>query len=180
MMMTENISKIDFRKDHEVMDLKPQFLNEPVISMDVCSPSTAPRPSRSGLAPPPLALSSFSSSGVHRVLKSMFAWCHDTRQCQDVTLSNQRHLSEKMGIDEFDEFTLPVPPFDDDPFASLSSVDLRPWRPTTPRVVSARRRRRFASSSSFFFPFWCLHAKEGEESIYLCHFSFYLILACKI
>jgi hypothetical protein len=166
MMMTENISKIDFRKDHEVMDLKPQFLNEPVISMDVCSPSTAPRPSRSGLAPPPLALSSFSSSGVHRVLKSMFAWCHDTRQCQDVTLSNQRHLSEKMGIDEFDEFTLPVPPFDDDPFASLSTMDLRPWRPTMtmmPRVVLARKRRRFASSSSSFSLFGALMPKREKN-----------------
>jgi hypothetical protein len=29
-----------------------------------------------------------------------------------------------MGIDEFDEFPLPMPPLDDDPFASLSAVDL--------------------------------------------------------
>jgi hypothetical protein len=41
-----------------------------------------------------------------------------------VILSNQRCQSEKMGIDEFDEFPLPMPPLDDDPFASLSAVDL--------------------------------------------------------
>jgi hypothetical protein len=29
-----------------------------------------------------------------------------------------------MGIDEFDEFPLPMPPLDDDPFASLSAADL--------------------------------------------------------
>jgi hypothetical protein len=29
-----------------------------------------------------------------------------------------------MGIDEFDEFPLVVPPLDDDPFASLSIVDI--------------------------------------------------------
>jgi hypothetical protein len=54
----------------------------------------------------------------------MFAWCRDTRQCQYVLLSNQRRQNEKMGIDEFDEFPLLVPPLDDDPFASHSAVDL--------------------------------------------------------
>jgi hypothetical protein len=41
-----------------------------------------------------------------------------------VLLSNQRHQNEKLGIDEFDEFPLLVPPLDDDPFASLSTADL--------------------------------------------------------
>jgi hypothetical protein len=54
----------------------------------------------------------------------MFAWCCDTHQCQDVLLSNQRRQNEKLGIDEFDEFPLPVPPLDDDPFTSLSTADL--------------------------------------------------------
>jgi hypothetical protein len=29
------------------------------------------------------------------------------------------------------------------------------------------------------FPFWCLDAKGGEESIYLCRVSFYLDLSCR-
>jgi hypothetical protein len=29
-----------------------------------------------------------------------------------------------MGIDEFDDFSLPVPPLDDHPFASLSTTDI--------------------------------------------------------
>jgi hypothetical protein len=41
-----------------------------------------------------------------------------------VLLSNQRRQNEKLGIDEFDEFPLPVPPLDDDPFTSLSTADL--------------------------------------------------------
>jgi hypothetical protein len=36
-------------------------------------------------------------------------------------LSNQRRQNEKMGIDEF---SLPVPPLDDDPFATLSAADI--------------------------------------------------------
>jgi hypothetical protein len=51
----------------------------------------------------------------------MFAWCCDTRQCQDILLSNQRCQNEKMGIVEF---PLPVPTLDDDPFASLSATDI--------------------------------------------------------
>jgi hypothetical protein len=52
----------------------------------------------------------------------MFAWCRDTRQRQDMLLSNQRRQNEKMGIDKFDEFPLPVPLLDDDPFTSLSAA----------------------------------------------------------
>jgi hypothetical protein len=57
-------------------------------------------------------------------METMFAWCCDTSQCQDVILSNKRCQNEKMGIDVFDEFPLPVPPLDDDPFYSLSAVDI--------------------------------------------------------
>jgi hypothetical protein len=55
------------------------------------------------------------------VLKGMFAWCHDTRQCQDVLFSNQRCQNEKLGIDEF---PLPMPPLDVDPFATLAVADI--------------------------------------------------------
>jgi hypothetical protein len=78
MMMIEKVSKIDFLKNHEMTDVKPQFPNELVISMDVPSPCAAPHTSHSSSAAPPLACSSSSSSGVLRVLKSMFAWGHDT------------------------------------------------------------------------------------------------------
>jgi hypothetical protein len=57
-------------------------------------------------------------------LKTIFAWCCDTRQCQDVILSNQCHQNEKMVIDDFDEFPLPEPPLVEDPFASLSATNL--------------------------------------------------------
>jgi hypothetical protein len=92
--------------------------------MDVPSTSVAPRSTRSSTAAPPSENSSSSSGGVLRVFKSMFAWCRDTSQCQDVILSNKRCQNEKMGIDVFDEFPLPVPPLDDDPFYSLSAVDI--------------------------------------------------------
>jgi hypothetical protein len=92
--------------------------------MDVPSSSTAPRTSRSGSFGPPSGHSSSSSGGVLRVLKSLFAWCHDSRQHQDVLLSNQRRQNEKLGIDDFDEFPLLVPPLDDDPFASLSTANI--------------------------------------------------------
>jgi hypothetical protein len=114
----------EFLKDHEITDLNPQNPTAPTITMDVPSTSVAPCSTRSGSAAPPLAHSSFASGAVLRVLKSMFAWCRDIHRCQDVILSNQRCLSEKMGIDEFDEFPLLVPPLDDDPFASLSAMDL--------------------------------------------------------
>jgi hypothetical protein len=41
-----------------------------------------------------------------------------------VLLSNQRCQNEKTGIDEFDNFALPMPPLDDDPFDSLSIADI--------------------------------------------------------
>jgi hypothetical protein len=78
MMMIEKVSKIDFLKDHETTDLKPQFPNEPVISMDVPSPFAAPLTSHFGSTTPPPACSSSSSDGVLTMLKSMFAWCSDT------------------------------------------------------------------------------------------------------
>jgi hypothetical protein len=124
MTMIENMSKIDFLKEHEMTDLKPQFLNEPVIFMDVPSASTGPRSTCSGSAAPSPVVSSSSSCGVLRMLKSMFAWCCVTRQRQDVLLSNQRCKNEKMGIDEFGEFPLPVPPLADGPFATLSAADI--------------------------------------------------------
>jgi hypothetical protein len=124
MMMIEWIFGIEFLKDHEITDLKPQFPARPIITRDVPSSSVAPPSTHSGTTAPPLARSSSSSSGgVLRVLKSMFAWCRDTRQCPDVLISNQRHLTNRMGVDDFDEFPLPVPPLDDDPFASLSAAD---------------------------------------------------------
>jgi hypothetical protein len=123
MMMIERVTGQKFLKDHEITDLKPQNPTAPTITMDVPSTSMAPHATRSGSAAPP-ACSSSSSGGILRVLKSMFAWCRDTRQLQDVLLSNQRRQNEKMGIDKFDEFPLLVPPLDDNPFASLSADDI--------------------------------------------------------
>jgi hypothetical protein len=121
MMMIERISGIDFLKDHKITDPKPQFSARPILIRDMPSSSAAPLSTCSGTAAPPLAPASSSSSGsVLRVLKSMFSWCCDTHQRQDVLLSNQKQQNEKLGIDEFDEFPLLVPPLDDDPFASLS------------------------------------------------------------
>jgi hypothetical protein len=73
MMMIEKVSKIDFIKDHEMTDLKPQFSNELVISMDVPSASAGPRSTHSSSVAPTLVMSSSSSCSVLRVLKSMFA-----------------------------------------------------------------------------------------------------------
>jgi hypothetical protein len=39
MMMIMKVSGIEFLKDHEITDLKPQFLTAPIISKDV--PSTS-------------------------------------------------------------------------------------------------------------------------------------------
>jgi hypothetical protein len=118
MMMIERISGIEFLMDHKITDLKPQFPTRPILIRDMPSSSAAPPSTRSSTTAPPSAHASSSSSGiVLRVLKSMFAWCCDTRQCQDVLLSNQRRQNEKLGIDEF---PLLVPPLDDDPFTSLS------------------------------------------------------------
>jgi hypothetical protein len=73
MTMIEKVSKIDFIKDHEMTDLKPQFSNELVISMDVPSASAGPRSTHSSSVAPTLVVSSSSSCSVLRVLKSMFA-----------------------------------------------------------------------------------------------------------
>jgi hypothetical protein len=124
MMFIERVTSREFLKDHEITDLKPQNPIAPTITMDVPSSSAAPHPSRSILTAPPLPHSSSSSGSVLRVLKSMFAWCCDTRQRQNVLLSNQRRQNDKMGINEFDNFPLLVPPLDDDPFTSLSTTDL--------------------------------------------------------
>jgi hypothetical protein len=124
MMLIERVTSREFLKDHEIIDLKPQNPTAPTITMDVPSSSVAPRPSCSVLAAPHPPRSSSSMGGVLMVIKSMFAWCRDNRQCQDVLLRNQRCQNEKMSIDEFDEFSHPMPPLDDDPFASLSAADL--------------------------------------------------------
>jgi hypothetical protein len=124
MMPIERVTGKEFLKDHKITDLKPQNPTAPTITMDVPSTSMTPHSTHSGSAPPPPVRSSSSSGSVLRVLKCMFAWCLDTHQRQDVLLSNQRHQNEKMGIDEFDKFSLPVPPLDDDPFASLSAADI--------------------------------------------------------
>jgi hypothetical protein len=122
MMIIEKVSGIEFLKDHEITDLKPQFLAAPIITKDVPSTSAPPQSTHSSSAAPPSAPSSSSSSGgVLNVLKGMFAWCRDTRQRQDVLLRNQRHQNEKLGIDKC---PLLVPPLDDDPFTSLSAADL--------------------------------------------------------
>jgi hypothetical protein len=92
--------------------------------MDVSSASTGSHSTHSSSAAPTLAVSSSSSGDVLRVLKSMFSWCCDTRQRQDMLLSNQRRQNKKMGINKFNEFPLPMPPLDDDPFASLSTTDI--------------------------------------------------------
>jgi hypothetical protein len=113
MMVIEKVSGIEFLKDHEITDFKSQFLTAPIITMDVPSTSAAPRSTRSSTAAPPPTTSSSSSDGDLRVLKSMFAWCRDTHQCQDVLLSNQRRQNKKMG------------PFaDENPFASLFTANL--------------------------------------------------------
>jgi hypothetical protein len=80
MMLIERVTGREFLKDHEITDRKPHNPATPTITMDVPSYSAVPRPSRSISAAPPLPRSSSSSGGVLRVLKSMFAWCRDTRQ----------------------------------------------------------------------------------------------------
>jgi hypothetical protein len=88
MMMIERMTGREFLKDHEITDLKPQNPTVPTITMDVPSTSVAPRSTHSGTALPPSGSSSSSYGGVLRVLKSMFTWCCETRQHQDVLLSN--------------------------------------------------------------------------------------------
>jgi hypothetical protein len=123
MMMIERVSGIEFLRDHEITDLRPRFSAAPIITKDVPFTSTPPRSTHSVTTAPLLAPPSSSSSlgGVLRVIKIMFAWCHDTRQRQDVLLSNQRHQNEKLGIGEFSP---PVLTIDDDPFASLFTADI--------------------------------------------------------
>jgi hypothetical protein len=53
MMMIEKVTKIDFVKDHEMTDLKPQFPTAPITSMDVPSTLATPRSTRSGVATTP-------------------------------------------------------------------------------------------------------------------------------
>jgi hypothetical protein len=122
MMLIEKVSEIEFLKDHEITDLKPQFPAALIITKDVPSTS-APQPPPSThfgtTAPAPACSSSSSSSSVLWVLKSMFALYHDTHQRQDMLISNQRHLTDRMGVDMFNGFPLPVPPLDDDPLATL-------------------------------------------------------------
>jgi hypothetical protein len=139
MMPIERVTGREFLKDHEITNLKPQNLTAPIITMDVPSSSVAPCPSRSvSVAPPPARYSS-SLGGVLRVIKSMFPLCCNTHQGQDMILSNQRCLSEKMGIDEFDEFPLPVLPLVDDPFASLSALDLTAMEATADDTENGSR-----------------------------------------
>jgi hypothetical protein len=124
MMLIERVTGLEFLKDHEITDHKSSNPTAPTITMDVPSTSTSPHVTNFGSATPPPACSSSSSGGLLRVLKSMFAWCCDTRQRQDMLLSNQRCQNEKMDIDEFDKFPSPVPPLDDEPFASLFAADI--------------------------------------------------------
>jgi hypothetical protein len=88
MMMIEKVFGIEFLKDHEITDLKPQFPATPIITKDVPSSSAPPRSTHSSSAAPLSSPLSSSLGGVLRVLEGMFAWCCDTRQCQDVLLSN--------------------------------------------------------------------------------------------
>jgi hypothetical protein len=73
MMMIEKVIEIDFVKDHEMTDLKPQFLTTLIISMNVPSTSAAPRYTHSSTAATPPATSSSSSSGILRALKDIFS-----------------------------------------------------------------------------------------------------------
>jgi hypothetical protein len=132
MMMTERVTGREFLKDHEITDLKPQNPIAPTITMDVASTSAAPRTTHSGSAPPPSGRSSSSSDRGPIVLKSMIAWCRDTSHRQDMLLNNQRRQNEKMGIDKIDQFPSPVPPLDDDPFASISTSNIIAMEATPP------------------------------------------------
>jgi hypothetical protein len=66
MMMIEKVMGIDFIKDKEITDLKPQFPAALVITMDVPSTSAAPHSRCSGTVAPPPATSSSSSGGILR------------------------------------------------------------------------------------------------------------------
>jgi hypothetical protein len=120
-MLIERATGREFLKDHEITDLKPQNLTAPTITMDVPSSTVAPHTTRTNSAPPTSGHFSSSPGGVLRLLKSILAWWRDTHQHQDILLSNQTRQNEKMGINEF---SLLVPPLDDDSFASLSIADI--------------------------------------------------------
>jgi hypothetical protein len=119
MMMIEKVSGLTFVKDVFITDMKPQATTEPTISKDVPSTSTAPT-IRFSTTPS----SSSGDSSLLRLLKSMFRMCQDTRQRQDILLSNQHLQNEKINIDEIDDFPFVEPPLDGDPFASLTLTDL--------------------------------------------------------
>jgi hypothetical protein len=90
-----------------------------------------------------------------------------------------------MGINEFDEFPLPVPPLDDDPFASLSVADIAAMEAapdddedgSNSEYEDDEEGDETTTSDLFntellLFPFWCLDAKGGGESIYLVIYHF--------
>jgi hypothetical protein len=62
MMMIEKVSGIDFVKGHEITDLKPQFLADLVITMDIPSIAVAPCSTCSNMATPPPFSSSSSTT----------------------------------------------------------------------------------------------------------------------
>jgi hypothetical protein len=128
MMMIEKISGITFVKDMFITDIKPQAPTKPIITQAMPPPAATPS-TRSSTAP---SSSSSSGSGLLKVLKSMFHMCRDTRQRQDILLSNQRHLHQKFKLEEFDEFPMVDPPLDDDPFASLTPTELAPMGVAAP------------------------------------------------
>jgi hypothetical protein len=160
MTIFERISRIFFLKNHKITDLKPQFLARPILIREMPSSLAAPSSTRSGIDAPPPAPASSSLGSVIRVLKSMFSWYRDTHQCQDVILRNQRHQNEKLGINEFNEFPLLVPPHDDDPFASLSTADLAAMKasPVGDEEASGSEYEEDEDDDNE-----CLDAKGGEE-----------------
>jgi hypothetical protein len=116
-MMIEKVIGKEFVKDVFITEIKSQAPTELTISPNVPS-SSAARSTCFGATPPP---PTSSLGGLLRVFKSMFRVCRDTRQRQDVLLSNQHCQNEKLDIDEF---PLPEPPIDEDPFVSLTPVKL--------------------------------------------------------
>jgi hypothetical protein len=170
MMMIEKVMGIDFVKDVEITNIKPQALTAPTITMDVPSISAAPcsMRSRMGLPPP----TSSSTGGISRVLKSMLCVCQDTRQCQDV-----------LGLNEF---PLPEPPLDEDPFAFLTPTDSTAMgdAPATADDDGSKYKdgndddECLLSTMFFLFPFLCLDVKGGEEyiSMLLVHCFYWIWL----
>jgi hypothetical protein len=102
-----------------------------------------------------------------------------------VPLSNQRHQNKKPDLDEFDEFSLLVPPLDDDLFASLSVTDIAAMEATPDHDEDGSGREYEEEEGEdddewsplfieLLFPLWYLDAKVGEEYlvILICHMSF--------